>query len=160
MVLPIPWGYALASLLWLVRSVVLYQLVQCRCLLMLLYENAFRITGPLWGESADDRWIPLTKASNPDNWWMCNYKYELVWKNILCGRKFKLITYALLDKIKSWITIVEFDFADLPIIWLILRQFKGHFVCESRGIHRWPVDSPNTGPVKRSVDGCGIMKYD
>ena len=27
------------------------------------YENIFRITGPLWGESTSHRWIPLTKSS-------------------------------------------------------------------------------------------------
>ena len=29
-----------------------------------LNENMFRVTGPLWGESTDHRWIPLTKASD------------------------------------------------------------------------------------------------
>ena len=28
--------------------------------------NIFRVTGPLWGESTGDRWIPLTKASDTD----------------------------------------------------------------------------------------------
>ena len=26
-------------------------------------ENVFRITGPLWGESNGDRWIPVTTRS-------------------------------------------------------------------------------------------------
>ena len=30
--------------------------------------NVFRVTGPLWGESTGDRWIPLTKASDADLW--------------------------------------------------------------------------------------------
>ena len=30
--------------------------------------NIFRITGPLWGESTRDRWIPLTKASDTEHW--------------------------------------------------------------------------------------------
>ena len=30
--------------------------------------NIFRVTGPLWGESIDDRWIPLTKASDVELW--------------------------------------------------------------------------------------------
>ena len=30
--------------------------------------NIFRVTGPLWGESTGDRWIPLTKASNAELW--------------------------------------------------------------------------------------------
>ena len=25
--------------------------------------NIFHVTGPLWGESSGDRWIPLTKAA-------------------------------------------------------------------------------------------------
>ena len=29
-------------------------------------ENIFRVTGPLWGESADHRWIPFTKASDAE----------------------------------------------------------------------------------------------
>ena len=28
--------------------------------------NTFRVTGPLWGESTGDQWIPLTKAGNAD----------------------------------------------------------------------------------------------
>ena len=31
--------------------------------------NIFRVTGPLWGESTGDRWIPLTKASDAEFWW-------------------------------------------------------------------------------------------
>ena len=31
-----------------------------------LKRNAFRVTGPLWGESTGDRWLPLTKASDGD----------------------------------------------------------------------------------------------
>ena len=30
--------------------------------------NIFRVTGPLWGEFAGHRWIPLTKASDADLW--------------------------------------------------------------------------------------------
>ena len=29
----------------------------------------FRVTDPLWGESADHRWIPLTEASNAERWY-------------------------------------------------------------------------------------------
>ena len=31
--------------------------------------NIFRVTGPLWGESADHRWIPLTKTSDAELWY-------------------------------------------------------------------------------------------
>ena len=31
-------------------------------------ENIFRVTGPLWGESIDRRWIPLIKASDAELW--------------------------------------------------------------------------------------------
>ena len=30
--------------------------------------NIFRVTGPLWGESAGHRWIPFTKASDAELW--------------------------------------------------------------------------------------------
>ena len=30
--------------------------------------NIFRVTGPLWGESTGDPWIPLTKASDMELW--------------------------------------------------------------------------------------------
>ena len=30
--------------------------------------NIFRLTGPLWGESAGHRWIPLPKASDAELW--------------------------------------------------------------------------------------------
>ena len=32
--------------------------------------NVFHITGPLWGEFTGDRWIPLTKASDTELWWV------------------------------------------------------------------------------------------
>ena len=30
------------------------------------HGHAFRVTGPLWGESTDDRWIPSQRASNAE----------------------------------------------------------------------------------------------
>ena len=30
--------------------------------------NIFRVTGPLWGESTDHRWIPLKKANDAELW--------------------------------------------------------------------------------------------
>ena len=30
--------------------------------------NIFRVTGPLWGEFTDHRWIPLTRASDAELW--------------------------------------------------------------------------------------------
>ena len=30
--------------------------------------NVFRVTGPLWGESTEHRWIPLTKTSDSGLW--------------------------------------------------------------------------------------------
>ena len=30
--------------------------------------NIFRVTGPSWGESTGDRWIPLTKDSDAELW--------------------------------------------------------------------------------------------
>ena len=35
-------------------------------MLMLSNGNIFRVTGPLWGESAGHRWITLTKASDAE----------------------------------------------------------------------------------------------
>ena len=32
------------------------------------YGSIFRVTSPLWGETTDHRWIPLTKASDADIW--------------------------------------------------------------------------------------------
>ena len=32
-------------------------------------KNVFRVTGPLWGESADHRWIPFTKTSDVELWY-------------------------------------------------------------------------------------------
>ena len=31
--------------------------------------NIFRVTGPLWGEFTDHRWIPFTKASDAGFWY-------------------------------------------------------------------------------------------
>ena len=30
------------------------------------HDNIFRVTGALWGESTNHRWIPLTKASDAE----------------------------------------------------------------------------------------------
>ena len=39
--------------------------VFCVCnMTMSWYRNAFRITGPVWGESIGHRWVPITKANN------------------------------------------------------------------------------------------------
>ena len=38
--------------------------------------NIFRVTGPLWGESAGDRWIPLTEASEAELWcFLCDWPH-------------------------------------------------------------------------------------
>ena len=39
-------------------------------------ETFFRVTGPLWGESTDHRWIPLTKASDAELWCFLWYAPE------------------------------------------------------------------------------------
>ena len=42
--------------------------------------NIFRVTGPLWGWSIGDRWIPLTKASDAELWcflWSAPEKKQL-----------------------------------------------------------------------------------
>ena len=31
-------------------------------------DNIFHVTGPLWGESTDQQWIPLTKANDVEIW--------------------------------------------------------------------------------------------
>ena len=40
----------------------------CYCMMMASYGNIFRLTGPLQGESASHRWIPLTKANDVELW--------------------------------------------------------------------------------------------
>ena len=37
-------------------------------MMTLLSGNIFRVTGPLWGESAGHRWIPLTKSRDAELW--------------------------------------------------------------------------------------------
>ena len=37
-------------------------------MLMSSNVNTFHITGPLWGESTGDQWIPLTKDSDAELW--------------------------------------------------------------------------------------------
>ena len=37
-------------------------------MMTLVNGNIFRVTGPLWGESTVQRWIPLTKASGAELW--------------------------------------------------------------------------------------------
>ena len=38
--------------------------------------NIFRVTGPLWGESTGNWWIPLTKASDVELWYFLWYVQE------------------------------------------------------------------------------------
>ena len=38
--------------------------------------NISRVTGPLWGESTDHRWFPLTKASDAGVWCFCWFATE------------------------------------------------------------------------------------
>ena len=58
-------------------GMVLAMLAWCRGMWTLLFclpkttssnRSLFRVTGPLWGESTDDQWIPLTKASDAELW--------------------------------------------------------------------------------------------
>ena len=37
-------------------------------MMMLSNGTIFHVTGPLWGESTGQRWIPLTKASDAELW--------------------------------------------------------------------------------------------
>ena len=50
------------------------------CMMMSSNGNIFHVTGPLWGESTSDRWIPLTKASDVELW----YFYDLRLNKQLC----------------------------------------------------------------------------
>ena len=43
--------------------------------------SIFRVTGPMWGESAGDRWIPLTEASDSELWCFLWYTPEQGWAN-------------------------------------------------------------------------------
>ena len=55
------WSSSGPLLLWLLVTGLL---VLCASTLLSFNGTIFRITGPLLGESTDDLWIPLTKASD------------------------------------------------------------------------------------------------
>ena len=44
-------------------------------------ENIFRVTGPLWGISTGDRWMPLTKARHAQLWWFFMCAWTNGWAN-------------------------------------------------------------------------------
>ena len=45
-------------------------------MMTLWYGKVFCITGPLWGESTGDRWIPLKGASNAELWCFICWRLE------------------------------------------------------------------------------------
>ena len=48
--------------------------------------NIYRVTGPLWGESIGNRWIPLTKASDEEPWyflWSVPEQTLCAWTNVI-----------------------------------------------------------------------------
>ena len=45
-------------------------------MMMSSFGNVFHVSGPLWGESTVHWWIPLTKASSADLWWILSYTPE------------------------------------------------------------------------------------
>ena len=50
------------------RSQFLKLFLICKTLTTSSNGNIFRITGPLWGESTGDQWIPLTNSSDAGLW--------------------------------------------------------------------------------------------
>ena len=56
----------------------------------MMTENTFRVTGPLWGESTDHRWIPLTKGQ-----WHGTLMFSLMLAKITCWKTVKLAAMAL-----------------------------------------------------------------
>ena len=78
------------------------------------HENAFRVTGPLWGESIVDRWIPFTKGQKRGFWYFlwCQLKQTaeqtrrlpVIWDTMTpvwvvrnkCGRNYAWINLLLL----------------------------------------------------------------
>ena len=44
-------------------------LTSLQCMMTSSHGNAFRVTGPLWGESTGYRWIPLTKGQLRGLWY-------------------------------------------------------------------------------------------
>ena len=42
--------------------------IPCHFMMTSSNRNIFRVTGPLWGDSTGHRWIPLSKASDPELW--------------------------------------------------------------------------------------------
>ena len=46
----------------------LYLVIGTRMMMTSSNGNIFRVTGPWWGKSTSDRWIPLTRASDAELW--------------------------------------------------------------------------------------------
>ena len=68
-----PWGWDLGCLLWGQTLIyVLTQLLQCCVQYMMTSSNGniFHLTGLLCGEFTGHRWIPCTRASDAELWWV------------------------------------------------------------------------------------------
>ena len=60
------------------------------------YGNIFPVTGPLWGEITDHRWIPLTKASDAELWCFLGSAPEQTVEQTIKSRWFETPSCSLL----------------------------------------------------------------
>ena len=120
--------------------------------------NAFRVTGPLWGEPTGDRWIPPTKVQKRScevffdvslskllNKQTNNRWFETPWSS--CDITIMTV-YHYNDVIMS---TTESQITSLTIVYSTVysgtdqRKHRGSAsLAFVRGIHRWPVNWPVT----------------
>ena len=102
---------------------------------------AFRFTGPLWGESTGDRWLPLERASNTESVSMSLTKRK---------QSQNVLTYYCLA-LWHWYIIYQCRFSIITHSDVIKWKL---FLCHwpfVKGIHRSSVNSPRKGQWRRDL---------
>ena len=98
------------------------------------YGNAFLITGPLWGESANRQFILLIKG--------------LWYVSLLACTHYCDVT---MGEMASQITSLTIVYSTVHLGPDQRKHRRAASLAFVRGIQRWPVNSPHKGPVTRKM---------
>ena len=118
--------------------------------------SAFRITGHLWWESTDDRWIPLTKGQ-----WCGALVFSLMsawsncWTNKRVSSELRFLgshyTDAIMVAIASQITSLTIVYSTVFSGADQRKHQSSASLAFVRRIHRWPMNSLHKRPVTRKM---------
>ena len=83
--MPYKWSWGWEYGYSFVRNILWWSIFFVSHMMILWHRNDFHITGPLWGESTGDWWIPLTRTSNVEIRCICCLPEQAVEQNVdLC----------------------------------------------------------------------------